>query len=166
MGTAKLGDVIEVWCRYCKLNLDANVSALAPDGGIAKVQCRTCRHFQDHKEPVPDSVRREKLVKKVLALAERRGARPPGALSRPTTHEPLSAEAVARAMWEEATKDASPMKIKTYDEHRRYAPQDMVAHKAFGLGVVHEVRDEDDTLLVLFRDGYQRIEHNRPRDEE
>ena len=47
-----LGDVIEIRCRFCRLNLDANVSALGPDGGIVKVQCRTCRHFQDRKSVV------------------------------------------------------------------------------------------------------------------
>jgi hypothetical protein len=165
--TAALGDPIEIWCRYCRLNLDANVSAIK-DGAIAKVQCRTCRHFQDYRPPVPASEQRQKLIRKAMKLAERRGGGP--SRSAPARHAPaaesLSPEAVARAMWEEATKDADALRAKVYDTHRKYAEGDVILHKAHGMGVVREVRDEDSTILALFREGVQRLEHDRSVEDE
>ncbi len=158
-----LGDVIEIRCRFCRLNLDANVSALAPDGTIAKVQCRTCRHFQDYKAPVPVEDQRAALIRKAMKIAEKhtRGAteRAPAPKSTGT----LSAEAVAKALWEEATKDANPLKSKIYDVHRSFAVDDLITHRQMGLGVVREA--DDQAILVLFREGFQRLPHDQPRDE-
>jgi hypothetical protein len=163
-----LGDPIEIWCRYCRLNLDAVVSAVK-DGAVAKVQCRTCKHFQDYKAPVPATAQRERLIRRVMSLAERRGVGPTRASSssKPaTTKEPLSSEALARAMWEEATRDASALRAKVYDQHRKFADGDVILHKAHGMGVVREVRDDDSTILALFREGIKRLEHDRPNEDE
>jgi hypothetical protein len=160
-----LGDVVEIRCRYCRLNLDANVSSLGPDGAIAKVQCRTCRHFQDFKAPVPVEEQRAKLIRKAMKLAEKHTQGAGGTHHAPATRTTgsLSAEAVARALWQEATKDANPMRSKPYDPHRSYLLDDLIAHKTLGLGVVREV--SDDGLLILFRDGFQRLPHEVPREE-
>lgn len=159
-----LGDVIEIRCRFCRLNLDANVSALAPDGSIAKVQCRTCRHFQDFKAPVPVEDQRAALIKKAMKIAERHtrgtGDRTP---TNAKTTGSLSAEAVAKALWDEATKDANPLKSKIYDEHRTFQVDDLVTHRKMGLGVVRET--DDTSILVLFREGFQRLPHDVPREE-
>ncbi|MBM4397226.1 MAG: hypothetical protein FJ087_16270 [Deltaproteobacteria bacterium] len=164
-----LGEDVEIWCRYCRLNLYAAVSSLTDDRQPAKVQCRTCRHFQDYKPPIPDEVRREKLIAKAMKLAGRRtGGGVPKAEKKPAAPAggALSPEAVARRMWDEATKDAHPLKTKVYDPHRRYGERDLIADKANGLGVVNAVHDEDDTISVLFRDGFKSLPHNRPREDE
>jgi hypothetical protein len=159
-----LGDVIEIRCRFCRLNLDANVSALAPDGSIAKVQCRTCRHFQDFKAPVPVEDQRAALIKKAMKMAERHTqGSGPRATPTPRTTGALSAEAVAKALWDEATKDANPLKSKIYDVHRCFVLDDLITHRKMGLGVVREV--DDTTILVLFREGFVRLPHDEPRDE-
>ncbi len=159
-----LGDVIEIRCRFCRLNLDANVSALGPDGGIVKVQCRTCRHFQDFKAPRPIEDQRAALIRKVMKIAERHTQ---GTSNRSTpaatTTGSLSAEAVAKALWDEATKDANPLKSKIYDPHRAFGVDDLIHHKGRGLGVVREA--DDVSILVLFREGFVRLPHDEPRDE-
>lgn len=161
--TAKLGDIIEIHCRNCRLNLDASVSALNADGTIAKVQCRTCRHFVDYKAPVPVEEKRAKLIQKAMRIAERhtqgRSAPP-----KPKAGEALSQEAVVKALWEEATKGANPLKSKFYDPHKTFAGQDLVTHRQHGLGVVQEVGE--DSVLVLFREGLVRLDHARPREDE
>jgi len=70
---------------------------------------------------------------------------------------------VARALWEEATRDAQAWKARPYDPHRSYFPDDLIAHKAHGLGVVREAKD--GFILVLFREGFQRLPHEVPPDE-
>jgi hypothetical protein len=161
----RLGDDLEIYCQICRLNLYGTVSALQ-DGAIAKVQCRTCRHFQDFRPPVAEDAKRQRLLKKAFRLAEKHvSGRGGTASSKKTAHAvDLTPEGVTRTLWEEATRDASPMKMKPYDVHRTYRNDDMIAHKALGLGVVREVFD--DIIVVLFRNGIERIEHSRERDEE
>jgi len=157
-----LGDVIEIRCRFCRLNLDANVSALGPDGAIVKVQCRTCRHFQDFKAPKPIEDQRAALIRKVMKIAERHTQ---GTADRKTstTTGSLSAEAVAKALWDEATRDANPLKSKIYDPHRAFVVDDLIHHRGMGLGVVREA--DDVSILVLFREGFVRLPHDVPRDD-
>jgi len=158
-----LGDHIDIWCRYCRLNLNGVVAAIV-DGKVVKVQCRTCRHFQDYKEPVPDSVRREKLLKRAMRIAQQRNHGPSRVEREAASRQSLSPEAVAQRMWQEATRDAHPLKTKVYDEHRRFAVGDLVSDKALGLGVVQEA--EDESVTILFRDGFHKLPHNRQREEE
>jgi phage FluMu protein Com len=164
--TAKhgLGDIVDIRCRFCRLNLDASVSALGPDGSIMKVQCRTCKHFQDFKAPVPVEDQRAALLKKVMKIAERhtRGSSDRSGPAIKTTGI-LSAEVVARALWEEATVDANPLKSKIYDQHRVFLVDDLITCKGKGLGVVREV--DDQSILVLFREGFERLPQGQPRDE-
>ena len=160
-----LGDVIEIRCRFCRLNLDANVSALGPEGGIVKVQCRTCRHFQDFKAPVPVEEQRAILIRKAMKIAERHTQGTSGRRMQPASSTgSLSAEAVAHALWDEATKDANPLKSKIYDQYRTFLLDDLVTMKGVGLGVVREV--DEGTVLVLFREGFKRIPHSQPREDD
>ncbi len=163
-----LGQDIEIHCRYCRLNLDGVVAALGPDGDLLKVQCRTCRHFQDYKPPTDPTAKRAKLVAKAMRLAERhtsgQGGTKPGAKKASVKGVDLSPEAVLQQMWDEATKDAHPMKMKVYDRHRTYKVDDLVAHKSHGLGQVREVSDGE--MVVLFRQGFVRLEIDQPREED
>jgi hypothetical protein len=165
--TWRLGQDIEIHCRYCRLNLDGVVAALGPDGELQKVQCRTCRHFQAYKPPADLAAARAKLVAKAMRIAERhtsgQGGTKPAARKAPVGSD-LSPEAVLRQMWDDATKDSSPMKMKVYDRHRTYKVDDLVAHKAHGLGQVREVGDGE--MVVLFREGFVRLEIDQPREED
>jgi hypothetical protein len=169
--TWAIGNDIEIHCRFCRVNQEGQVAAVM-DNEVIKVQCRSCRHFQDYKPAIPEQARRQKLLKKAMIIAGRRTgvnvsneAIAEEVKETPKTDAEISAEALALRLWQEATKNATPMKCKVYDKTRTYRMEDLVAHKAMGLGVVREVRDEDDTILILFKDGYKRLEHSRPDDD-
>lgn len=159
-----LGDIVEIRCRYCRLNLDATVAAMNADGSIAKVQCRTCRHFQDYKPPIPPEQARARQMQRVMRLAQKHTGTGPRKAVSPSRTLDESPEAVARALWEEATRDAQAWKARPYDPHRSYLPDDLIAHKVHGLGVVREALE--GAILVLFREGFQRLPHDVPQDDE
>ena len=168
----KLGSDIEIYCRYCRLNLDAVVSAFGTDGALAKVQCRTCGHFQDYKPPKDMDEAHRKLVAKAMRIAEKHTRGPQAAEARAkkdaadekAAAADLRPEAVMRRLWEEATANVSPMKMKVYDKFRTYRKDDVITHKVHGLGVV--VRDDvEGTMTVLFRDAVHELERDVPREE-
>lgn len=160
-----LGDIVEIHCRYCRLNLNGSVAALNPDGSIAKVQCRTCRDFQDFRPPIPPEETRARQLKRVMRIAQQRTGTAPkkGERGAPQRKEE-SPEAVIRALWEEATRNAQAWKARPYDPHRSYQVEDLLAHKTHGLGVVRE--EGEGSILVLFREGLVRLPHELPREEE
>lgn len=163
----RLGGDIEIYCRYCKLNLDGVVASFAEDKTIAKVQCRTCMHFQDYKPPVDMEEKHRKLVAKAMRIADRHTRGQGGRSERKESaqvSEDLSQEAVMRRMWDEATADVSPMKAKVYDRHRSYSKDDVILHKVNGMGVV--VRDDVEySMTVLFRDVVVELERDIPRED-
>ena len=158
---AQLGDEIDIRCRFCRLNLNGTVSALV-DGAIAKVKCRTCGHFQDYKEPVPEIDRRAKLVKKAMRLAERRTRQ--SSPAEPARAADLSPEEVMRRLWDEATGDVNPLKVAVYSPHKTFKERDILTHPKYGMGVIQEV--VEGSVVVLFREGFQHLDHARPRDED
>jgi hypothetical protein len=167
----KLGDFIEISCRYCRLNLDAVVTAFAVDGTIAKVQCRTCMHFQNFKPPADFDAKHRKLVDKAMKIANNHTGGPEGPAAQAKARASakakagdLSAEAVMRRVWDDATANVTPMKMKMYDKHRVYHKEDVISHKAHGLGVVLD-DGGDYQINVLFRDGFVLLEHDIPREE-
>ncbi len=169
----ELGDPIDIYCRYCRLNLNGVVSAIVNNRPV-KVQCRTCRMFQDYRQPVNEALLRRKMLEKVLRMRERRTSAssgqptpstPPPTASRPRPaqpppHESLDQSAVARRLWDEATKDVNPLKSRVYDPHKTFTKDDLISHPVLGLGVVSATTDSD--ILVLFREGFKRLEHNQP----
>lgn len=168
----KLGQFIEINCRYCRLNLDAVVASLNADGSPAKVQCRTCMHFQDFKPPADLEEKHRKLVEKAMKIAQKH-TRGPAAAEAKARKDAATAkaqagdlrpEAVMRRLWEEATADVSPMKMKVYDKHRSYHKDDVITHKTYGLGVV--VRDDVEfSMTVLFRDQVVELDCDQPRED-
>ncbi len=159
----ELGDPIDIHCRYCKLNLNGVVSAVVNNRPV-KVQCRTCRMFQDYHPPVNEAMARRKLLQKVLRMRDRRAP----VRTRPTPESParqgLDQAAVARRLWDEATKDVNPLKSRVYNPRLTLHKDDLISHPVLGLGVVSATGD--DHVLVLFRDGFKRLEHNRPAEDE
>lgn len=158
-----LGDDIDIYCRWCRLNMNGVVSALNDDGTLAKVQCRTCRNFLPFKPPRDEGEEKRKLMQKALRMRDKRTS----GRGRPVeknSSENLSAEAVARRLWDEATKDANPLKSKIYRPELTLDQEDLVTHSKHGLGVVHDV--SDDHVMVLFREGVFRLDHNQPKENE
>lgn len=169
----RLGSDIEIYCRYCRLNLDGVVSAFGEDGALAKVKCGTCGHFQNFKAPVAADYEHRKLVAKAMRIAEkhtrgadatRGGGGKKAGVTGAAAASDLSQEAVMRRIWDEATANVTPMKMKIYDRFRSYHKDDVITHKAHGLGVV--VRDDvEGSITVLFRDAVHDLECDVPRDD-
>ena len=136
------------------------MSALV-NGAIAKVKCRTCGHFQDYKPPKPVADRRARLVKKAMRLAEQRTGSAPQVGDDASRRAPdLSPAQVLRRMWDEATQDVHPLKVAVYSPNKTFKERDIMTHSKFGMGVVQEVVDGE--VVVLFREGFERLEHGRP----
>lgn len=159
----ELGDPIDIHCRYCKLNLNGVVSALVNNRPV-KVQCRTCRMFQDYRPPVNEALARQKALQKVLRMRDRRAPVPARPSRESPARENLDQSAVARRLWDEATKDVNPLKSRVYNPRLAFHKDDLIAHPVLGLGVVSATGD--DHVLVLFRDGFKRLDHNRSVEDE
>ncbi|MBL6975743.1 MAG: hypothetical protein ISR64_08445 [Deltaproteobacteria bacterium] len=157
-----LGDDIEIYCRWCRLNTNGVVSALDQAGALAKVQCRTCRNFLPFKPPRDAGAEKQKLMDKALRMRDRRTSSGSGKSTKQAQDTSLSAEAVARRMWDEATREVNPLKSKIYRPTLTLEMEDIVTHPKHGLGVVSEVGD--DYVLALFREGIQRLDHNQEVD--
>ncbi|NOZ00947.1 MAG: hypothetical protein GXP54_03550 [Deltaproteobacteria bacterium] len=65
-----LGDEIDIYCRWCRLNMNGVVSALDEKGDVAKVQCRTCRNFLPFKPPKDMAAEKRRLLDKALKMRE------------------------------------------------------------------------------------------------
>jgi len=156
----QLGDFIDIYCRFCKLNLTGVVSAIV-NGNVVKVQCRTCKNFQDYKPPIDEEEKKRKALKRVLKRRESKSQGNKAAAQ--TKIEDLSQEAMIRRLWEEAVKDTNPLKTPIYSPYHTYSKDEIITHPDYGLGVVGEVGT--DFVFALFRDGYKRLEHNRPKEE-
>ena len=155
-----LGDEIDIYCIYCKLNLNGIVSAVV-EGEVKKVRCKTCGHFQDYRPPKDMQKAKERALKRILkARAKKSGQKQVKTEQR---EENLSQAKVLRDMWEKETEDANFRNTKVYDPYRTYEVGDFVAHKHFGLGKVMEIND--GVMRVLFRDSIQQLEFGKERDE-
>jgi hypothetical protein len=153
-----LGDIIEVYCSKCRLNLDASVAAII-GGEVVKVMCRTCGNEVPNKPPVDPKLKKEKALERLMKMRAKKSEGP-----KHVAPSPESPAVAVRKLWDDLTATADPLRAKVYDRHRTYAVNDVVLHKQFGMGVVH-AKDQDDELNVLFRDGFQRLESNQPVDE-
>jgi len=155
----KLGDVIDVYCEQCRLNLDASIAAIE-GSEVKQVQCRTCGNFVRFRPPVPDSVRKERAVRRVLAMRERKSPRP---AAESAVAKPLAPQPSASARWAQLTDGVNSTRAVPYVASRRYREGDYILHKGYGMGYVERVLDEDQ-VLVLFRTGEQTLSINQPAD--
>lgn len=175
----QLGDIVEVYCEKCRLNLDASIAAMVGDE-IKQVQCRTCGNFVPFREPVPDSVKKERVFKRVLAMRDRRSQQQPTTIQR-RGQEPVGPEAAAAAAaaarpdpavrakqnadvarWREATDQVDSRSAVPYTAQRSFREGEFVLHKTFGMGHVESVTE--DEMVVLFREGEQTLPINREQD--
>ena len=162
----QLGDIIEAYCEKCRLNLDVSVAAVA-DGEIQQVQCRTCNNFVPYKEPVPDSVKKDRAFKRVLRMRDRKsGAGRQPVVTQKGTPPPKQLASRTPGIdprWVELTDDMDSTRAVPYTPQRRYSEGDYLLHKSFGMGYVEAVEDgeEGPEAKVLFRNGHQLLACNR-----
>ena len=142
-----IGDIIDIYCTRCRLNLDGSIAALK-DNAIQKVTCRTCWNEVGYREPVDFKARDKKRLENLLKRKEKQrveAATPSG-----------DAPDALRALWDELTDKVDARYAKVYDPTREYAPEDAILHKQHGMGIVHSV-DQDGEMNVLFRTGFHRV---------
>jgi len=155
----ELGDKLDIYCRYCRKNLNGVVSALQ-DGKIAKVRCRTCGHFQVYKPQKDMKKAKQRAMKRLMNSYNKKHV----------TEEnqekdlALNQDAAIWQLWDQETETANIRNTKVYDIHRTYKVNDFISDKALGLGKVMEIND--NLMKVLFRDGIEDIEHARPKDDD
>lgn len=142
-----IGDIIDIYCTRCRLNLDGSIAALK-DGTIKKVTCRTCWNEVPYRKPVDFKARNQKRLDNLLKRKEkqRKEAAAPSA----------DAPDALRALWDELTDKVDARYAKVYDATRAYQTEDALLHKQLGMGIVHNV-DQDGEMNVLFRTGFHRI---------
>lgn len=170
----QLGDIIEAYCEKCRLNLDASVAAVVGDE-VKQVQCRTCGNFVPYREPVPDSVKKERVFKRVLAMRDRRSQQPTTIQRRgqePVAPDGAASPAVPRIdpavrakqnederRWREVTDQVDSRSAVPYTAQRTFREGEFILHKSFGMGHVESVTD--DAMVVLFREGEQTLPINQ-----
>lgn len=164
MPSPQVGDLVEAYCRRCKLNLGATVAAVVGDE-IVRVVCRTCDESQRYSPPRTE----RKLGRRVVDVQPTRKRRrtPMPSLQIPHVDKLAPAKAPKRRptlppktadelRWEEATREADSRFARPHREEERYDPAELILDKRWGMGVV-EAREEDGTLVVLFRGGVRRM---------
>ncbi len=154
-----LGDRLDIYCRYCKRNLNGVVSAVQ-DGKVAKVRCQTCGHFQPYQPPRDMKKAKERALKRLVRSHAKKQD------NQPLHTEPgMNQETAIRHLWDQETQAANVRNTRVYDVHHTYGVGDFIAHKALGLGKVMEV-GANNRLKVLFRDRIAELEHGLPRDDD
>ncbi len=162
----RIGDVVEVYCTRCRLNLDANVAAMA-DGEIKKVTCRTCDNEVPYKPPADLQQKKEQLLERLMR--QRRGKLTPKAETRAELKaKELRPDLALRKLWDELTTNVDPRRARVYDKTRTLAEKDIVLHKQHGMGVVTALDATEPEFLatVLFREGFEKLATRQPPDED
>jgi hypothetical protein len=189
----ELGDIVEVHCEKCRLNLDASVAAVI-EGEIKQVQCRTCSNFVAYKAPVPEAVKKERAFKRVLSMRDRKsgrrgssmpavtrrgGGRPPtmsGGGSAAPPMPPAGAGAPGTPVmmaprvdpehvkrWRELTDEVDSRNALPYTRQRVFQEGEFLLHKAHGMGFVEAV--EGDEITVFFRESTETLAINQESDD-
>ena len=151
-----IGDIIDIYCTRCRLNLDGSVAALK-DNVIKKVTCRTCWNEIPFREPVDFKARDQKRLDNLLKRKERQRKE----AEAPSTETPDA----LRALWDELTDKVDARYARVYDPTREYKNEEALLHKQHGMGIVHSV-DQDGEMNVLFRTGFHRIPSQQAPEEE
>ena len=142
-----IGDILDIYCTRCRLNLDGAVAALK-DERVIKVTCRTCWNEVPFREPVDFQARNKKRLDNLLKRKEKQRIE----AAAPSSDAPDA----LRALWDELTDKVDARYAKVYDPTKTFAAEDALLHKQLGMGIVHSV-DQDGELNVLFRTGFHRI---------
>lgn len=106
----QLGGYVETRCGKCKLDREHIIAALDDKGGIARVECLTCRSNHIYRE-------RKTTTRTTSGRTSTRGTKKDSASAVEPTGPP-----------------------RAYSMQERFAVGDRVEHQKFGQGVVVEVR--------------------------
>lgn len=157
---ADIGELVDVFCSTCRLNLDGSVTALNGAGHVVQITCRTCGNVQKFRPPMADEEQRERLLRKAFAIRDRRGQQTLEAQAEKgkaySTNELM-------ARWRAATADADH-RAPIYRETEVYEVGDFLIHNQHGLGVAQEVLHEH-AVLVLFRETEVPVEMGKVYDD-
>jgi hypothetical protein len=115
------GDDIDAYCGKCKEVRTHAIVALSSQGGVDRVQCRTCQGNHKYKP---------------AASAGAEGSRKSG--STRTRAAAGTRETRGRRSAEAAAADLTP--AKDYSMRERFRVGDRIAHPRFGLGLVIDER--------------------------
>ena len=158
---AKLGDLIEVYCTRCRLNLDANVAAVYEEQ-VKQVECRTCGNFIDYRPPKDMAGEREKALKRLIKMRQKKEK---GVEKGATGTAEAEGPSPESERWEELTRDVTSWQARPYDRHRVFSAGDYILHKKHGMGYIESADADAGTLIGLFKDGFVELEHSQPIEE-
>lgn len=140
----KAGQEIDAFCTKCKMDLLHRIVAVVGDKP-AKVECRTCYTVHVYRAPKSSPATR--------AAAPSSGGS--GAASTPRASSPRRA-----AEPEPPPRPPSGTKVFPYGIAERFARDQWIQHKTFGVGVVTQEIGQDK-IEVRFEVGPKVLVHNR-----
>jgi hypothetical protein len=141
--TIAVGQDVDSWCTRCKLILAHTVESMIGNK-ITRVHCNTCRSQHAYRPHPPGE-----------HLAPSRADRPAGQRAARVTPATARADEYATLLSGRDTSSA-----RAYGTQDRFAPNDLIVHPTFGLGVVRMLKDRTK-IDVLFRDGMKTLLHSR-----
>lgn len=151
----QIGDIVDIYCTRCRLNLDGSVSALV-SGEVVKVTCRTCHNEVKYRPSVDLQQRKQKALERLMRQRSKKFAGLPA--SEIKGPNPL------RQIWDELTDKVDARSARVYDPTRTYELEEAILHKKHGMGIVHDVF-ADGTINVLFRNGFVELTPPEPEDD-
>jgi hypothetical protein len=119
--TRSPGDIVEARCTRCRTLTNHTIIALV-ETRIARVQCNTCGGTHNYHP--------------AAAAAPARPARQPAARPASKAAGRVSADLLA---WQQACSEVEVASAVPYAMDRPYKVGDLVAHPAFGVGIVTAV---------------------------
>jgi hypothetical protein len=136
-----VGQDVDSWCTRCKLILAHTVESMIGTK-ITRVHCNTCRSQHTYRPHPPGE---HPASSRADRPAVQRAARVSSAAARADEYATLL-----------SGRDTSS--ARAYATQARFAPDDLIVHPSFGLGVVRLLKDRTK-IDVLFRDGMKTLLH-------
>jgi hypothetical protein len=138
----RTGGEIDAHCGKCDLNLAHTIIAMVGTK-VVKVRCNTCGGEHQYRGVQP-------LVKATAFAAPKKAS---GSTS------PKPKAATVTLSWDEQFKGKDLTKAKKYAPTVTFAPDDVVDHPTFGLGLVRAVRG--DKVEVAFKQHDKVLVHGK-----
>ncbi len=139
MTTYKSGGDVDTFCNRCQLELAHIIVAVAA-GRPVRVICKTCKTEHAWRGPKGKTASKPKVAGSAAPRTRGAGA--------------------AAATYEEIMQGKDVARAARYAVATRFAQDDVLDHKTFGLGVVIRVM-ADDKIEVVFREGTKVLAHAR-----
>lgn len=140
----KIGDIIDIYCSRCRLNLDGSVAALQGEE-VVQATCRTCNTTQKYRTPVDEGMKRARMLRKAFAIRDKRKSMEAAA------QPPVPAGESVTDRWRVLTADVDSRFAAMYRSTGTYRLEDVIIHPKHGLGIVTQVLHEN-AFLGLFRE--------------